>query len=197
MVKMTSQEYNEIREDIGIQQSISEKIEWLRLIIEAYPNLADKTLSKVKDFLTDRRAAYEMKIKNTLKLEKAECVTKCVAFLHTQRNKEVNAYIDMSAGYANGYVAVPPEHPYFGKNYDDVDVSVHCGLTFAAFSDAIKRSRYWQDIEIIDGSKELPNGWYVFGFDTLHCDDSLETCPREWCIEETLRLKEQLEAVSK
>lgn len=30
-----------------------------------------------------------------------------------------------------GYVAVPPGHPAHGKGYDDVDVSVHGGLTFS------------------------------------------------------------------
>lgn len=31
-----------------------------------------------------------------------------------------------------GYVAVPPGHPYYGRGYDDVDVEVHGGLTYAA-----------------------------------------------------------------
>jgi hypothetical protein len=30
-----------------------------------------------------------------------------------------------------GYVAVPPGHPAHGKDYDDVNVDVHGGLTFA------------------------------------------------------------------
>jgi len=30
-----------------------------------------------------------------------------------------------------GYVGVPPSHPWFEKGYDDVDVSVHGGLTFS------------------------------------------------------------------
>lgn len=32
-----------------------------------------------------------------------------------------------------GYVGVPPSHPYFGKDYSDVDtgISVHGGLTFS------------------------------------------------------------------
>jgi hypothetical protein len=31
-----------------------------------------------------------------------------------------------------GYVGVPKEHPAYGKAYDDVDVNVHGGLTYAA-----------------------------------------------------------------
>jgi hypothetical protein len=31
-----------------------------------------------------------------------------------------------------GYVGAPPGHPWHGAGYNDVDVSVHGGLTFAA-----------------------------------------------------------------
>jgi hypothetical protein len=31
-----------------------------------------------------------------------------------------------------GYVGVSPDHPDHGKGYDDVDVEIHGGLTFAA-----------------------------------------------------------------
>jgi hypothetical protein len=34
-------------------------------------------------------------------------------------------------GHWCGYVGVPEGHPAFGKDYDDVDVDVHGGLTFA------------------------------------------------------------------
>jgi hypothetical protein len=34
-------------------------------------------------------------------------------------------------GHLCGYVGVPQGHPDFGKNYDDVDVQVHMGLTFS------------------------------------------------------------------
>lgn len=38
---------------------------------------------------------------------------------------------DEATGALCGYVGVPPSHPAFGKFYDDVDVEVHGGLTFA------------------------------------------------------------------
>jgi hypothetical protein len=34
-------------------------------------------------------------------------------------------------GHRCGYVSVPAEHPMFGKHYDDVEVTVHGGLTYA------------------------------------------------------------------
>lgn len=33
--------------------------------------------------------------------------------------------------YFCGYVRVPPDHPWAGKHYDDIDVAVHGGLTFS------------------------------------------------------------------
>lgn len=34
-----------------------------------------------------------------------------------------------------GYVGVPPGHPWHGRGYDELDVSVHGGLTFASGCD--------------------------------------------------------------
>jgi len=48
-------------------------------------------------------------------------------------------------GAINGYAKVPEDHPWFGLDYDDIDVRVHGGLTFAS------------------------GGW--IGFDTLHMGD--------------------------
>ena len=36
-----------------------------------------------------------------------------------------------SLGFLCGYIYIPKTHPDFGKDYDDVDVSVHGGLTYA------------------------------------------------------------------
>lgn len=44
----------------------------------------------------------------------------------------------------NGYVALPPEHPCYGKDFGDIDVEVHGGLTFASEGDGEKWERgYW------------------------------------------------------
>ena len=90
-----------------------------------------------------------------------------------------------------GYVGLPKEHPDYGKHYDDIDVEVHGGLTFAGY-----------------GTK-IPGGpddrlWYV-GFDCMHAYDydpfstSSEGLPLmisnksiEYVYEETERLVEQL-----
>ena len=53
-------------------------------------------------------------------------------------------------GHRCGYVSVPAEHPMFGKHYDDVEVTVHGGLTYAEAED---------------------EAW-CFGYDCAHWDDA-------------------------
>jgi len=84
-------------------------------------------------------------------------------------------------GWGNGYVVLPPDHPWFGLDYDQIDVDVHGGLTFGKMTTNLT----WGEIE--------PN-WlncYIIGFDTAHYQDNLDEWPKERVIEETLRLKEQ------
>ncbi len=68
-------------------------------------------------------------------------------------------------GMLNGYVAIPPSHPWYGKSYDDLDpdegdgVEVHGGLTFAGtFDEATYATADGQPL------------WWV-GFDTGHAGD--------------------------
>lgn len=99
----------------------------------------------------------------------------------------------MRVGFANGYVAVPKDHPFFGKDYDDVDVEVHGGLTFACPGNNITAADL-PETEVLEGYLyDLDENWWVFGFDTCHYMDSLENWPREAVIAETLSLKKQLE----
>lgn len=128
---------------------------------------------------------------------------KLIAFLNKTRNEEYRRQMDgfpigCDCGYANGYVAVPPEHPYHGKNYDDVPAEIHGDLTFDASAKEINNaiSGNWRNLEFIGEEKELPDDYWVFGFDTLHCYDNITNWPRERCVEETLRLKEQLEELA-
>lgn len=68
------------------------------------------------------------------------------------------------AGWGNGYIGVPPEHPWFGKDYDDIDCSVHGGLTYGADH----------------APKQEPDGYWWFGFDTGHCEDNKFNCPESY-----------------
>ena len=114
---------------------------------------------------------------------------KCYAYLCTTVNKRCAGVL--AAGYANGYVAIPKEHPLYGKDYQDVNIAIHGGLTFSEKSERVNDWSNKNDMEYLDG--ELPDGYWVFGFDTLHYTDNIDNRPREWCVAETKRLKQKLE----
>jgi hypothetical protein len=69
-------------------------------------------------------------------------------------------------GHRCGYVEIPRTHPYYEKEYSDIDVDVHGGLTFSAYS---KEMPY-----------DTPAGFWVLGFDCIHYGDAidLEACER-------------------
>lgn len=61
-----------------------------------------------------------------------------------------------------GYVGVPETHPAFGKGYDDVDVDVHGGLTYANKCNG-------QICHVAQPG--MPEEVYWLGFDTAHLGD--------------------------
>ena len=67
-----------------------------------------------------------------------------------------------------GYVAVPPGHPYHGKDYDEVPVAVHGGLTFSEGCNEdgpIERA-----VCHIPEPGQPADVWWL-GFDCGHCMD--------------------------
>lgn len=60
-------------------------------------------------------------------------------------------------GYRCGYVKVTPGHPWFGKDYDQIECTVHGGLTFSEMD--------------VPCGKGGPDDGYWIGFDCAHCGD--------------------------
>jgi hypothetical protein len=97
-----------------------------------------------------------------------------------------------------GYVGVPSTHPSFGEHYNDVNVHVHGGLTYASMCN-----------EHICHIPEpgMPNDVWWLGFDTAHAFDIIPGMPQvmsvkiennsiyrniEYVTNETKQLAEQL-----
>ena len=66
-----------------------------------------------------------------------------------------------------GYVGVPPGHPCYGKNYSEVDVRVHGGLTYAS---GCQKENKDHGICHVPGHGEPDDIWWL-GFDCGHCND--------------------------
>lgn len=98
--------------------------------------------------------------------------------------KELTHLQMTDTGWGNGYIAVPPSHPWHGKDYDSIDCQVHGGLTFGSIKASIKN---WAE------AKEIPEDYYVFGFDTAHYEDTKWEWTKEAVQKETFKLKQQAE----
>ncbi len=118
-------------------------------------------------------------------------------------------------GTHNGYVAVPPEHPcYRGDYYEKpiCDLDVHGGITYSepvcyeetSFMSQRRvkpeyigtRSALLDTAEYLTEEKDIPDDWWILGFDTCHFGDDEMIWNRPNVASETLRLKEQLEELA-
>ncbi|MCK5600376.1 hypothetical protein KAR91_00800 [Candidatus Pacearchaeota archaeon] len=95
--------------------------------------------------------------------------------------------LDSPVASYNGYVALTKDHPDHGKDYDDIRVNVHGGLTF---------SQHGSDDER-DGEVLFPNeSLYWVEFDTAHSGDWLSYSPqlggRKWSVEDVAKETEYL-----
>lgn len=122
---------------------------------------------------------------------------KCFAFLNTSVNDHHRDHFSkygMDCGYANGYVAIPTNHPLYGKSYDEAyeaGITAHGGLTYSDSIVNVLSNFDLFGVDWLDG--EVPEDYWVFGFDTMHAGDTLDFWNLNRCMEEISNLKSQLE----
>lgn len=90
-------------------------------------------------------------------------------------------------GWGNGYVLIPPRHPYYKVDYHELNlhIYVHGGLTFSRMIDK-NMLKYYHELN------ESHIGLWMVGFDTKHWGDNLKLWPKEEVIKETINLRNQL-----
>jgi hypothetical protein len=103
-------------------------------------------------------------------------------------NHLINSF-GWSYGWGMGYVLLPEKHPFYGKNYDDINIDIHGGLTFGQKFDS-KIFLQWLGNREILGDVTIENyknfdGYWIIGFDTNHAGDDLNNCSRNFVIAET------------
>lgn len=135
-----------------------------------------------------------------------------IAFINANHNKELNSMLHDRVGCANGYVAIPPGHPCYRQRYTAPifdSINVHGGITLSepvcyeseSFMSKRQinpkyigtRSALFDGAKYITDKKDVPDDWWILGFDTCHYCDNLANWTREDVIAETMRLKKQLD----
>lgn len=97
---------------------------------------------------------YIKKTKFRLNIEDMEYSGKSIEKVLAEGRYQNYHFIVMNLGtHPTAYVEIPRTHKYFGKHYDDIDIYVHGGLTFA-------RSQF----------RKKKNSWFI-GWDYAHCGD--------------------------
>lgn len=109
--------------------------------------------------------------------------------------KRLSGFGMFDFGWGMGYVLLPYNHPYYGKNYDDINAHVHGGLTFGQVFDSEYFLKWIENKEIcgdvtIENFRQFNNYW-IIGFDTNHYGDDLNNCSKSYVINETNSLAKQ------
>ena len=63
---MTRREYFDIREEIGILGQISKFMNYVKYMLEIYPQFREMTLNDIDEFLDERETSYEQDIQKKL-----------------------------------------------------------------------------------------------------------------------------------
>lgn len=106
----------------------------------------------------------------------------------------------MTRGWGNGYVAVPKEHSFYGKEYSECRegeilveelINIHGSLTFSQSADNLSYAKTKLKAYIPEELIGNKNYW-VFGFDTAHLEDNENNCNEDFVIKETDKLLKEL-----
>ena len=84
--------------------------------------------------------------------------TRKIELLHNDIYKDFHYYILNLGTHPTAYVEIPKKSKLYGKNYNDIDIMCHGGLTYSS------------DILFTSKNTKLANSWFI-GWDYAHLDD--------------------------
>lgn len=82
-----------------------------------------------------------------------------IELLDSGKCLDFNYYILSLGTHPTAYIKIPKNHKYYNKDYDEIDIDVHGGLTYS------KHYLYTSENEKLDG-------WFI-GWDYAHLGDYL------------------------
>lgn len=109
-------------------------------------------------------------------------------------------FIVLSLGtHPTAYVCLPEGHPYFGKDYDDMDIEVHGGFTYANsfVAKSTIKDRWWVGWDYAHLGDFM--GYYAKGgplaeFSEAHGHDKEKKWTRDEIVDEAKNVIRQLKA---
>lgn len=124
---------------------------------------------------------------------------KCLTFVLTSPWKRrftdtsLEPLLAFEYGWGNGYVAIPPNHPGWGKDWETTSpyLDVHGGVTLCG-----KFHEPWRKIEGEVIPEEITKDWWIVGFDTGHWGDNEHDQNEAFVRNETEHLLRQIEELS-
>lgn len=101
----------------------------------------------------------------------------------------------LETGWGNGYVLIPNKHPFYNLYHDDIDISIHGGLTYSKLFNPEKYLKCFNEYDY-DGDVTLDNinmfnDYWIIGFDTAHYGDNEINCTKEFVMRESKNLLNQ------
>jgi hypothetical protein len=130
----------------------------------------------------------------TTKLEKVLDIIQYEPNYHRFMYKNFKCVIrrNMHSGILCGYVGLPITHKYYKKNYDDIPVDVHGGLTFANELEHEADGLYYIGFDCAHWRDLMPFYWMTTTYTSTHEDEETTYKTFDYVQQEIKNMVDQL-----
>jgi len=96
-------------------------------------------------------------------------------------------------GWGNGYIGVPPQHPWYGADCKSLSYSPAAGVSYSV---PVHGGLTYSDNKDPSTGERTENTWWI-GFDTAHRGDNEKSWPQSRVVQETEFLAQLAEMACK